>query len=286
LKPDEALEGIGLLRQGRFRDALPLLARASEHNPNGWLRLVLVRAYSESGDCERAEQTVRAAIAAYPRNVDALHLLGRNYKHFAELTLQKMIDVDADSYGVHELLGKRHEGRTEYEEALKEYQAALTKRAESGGVRYAIGNVYWTTKQYEQAEQWLTEELKRNPYHGLAHYRLGSIYVEQGNADAAIGHLEQALQSHPNLTGAQFDLGRAYAATGRTQEAIATLRKVAAADPENDRVHYMLSNAYLKQGLKTEAQTEMAKYQKLTRKRLERAQRDVNAASDALNRKP
>jgi tetratricopeptide (TPR) repeat protein len=285
-KRDEALAGLALLRQGRFSDAVPLLAGASEHDPNVWLGLSLVRGYLESDDCEHAEQAVRQVLAAEPRNVDALHLLGRNYKRLAELTLQKMIDIDPDSYGVHELLGKRHEERTEYELAIREYQAALAKRPDSGGVRYAIGNVYWNTKQNEQAEQWLTEELKRNPYHGLAHYRLGSIYVEQGKADEAIAHLEQALQSHPDMTGAQFELGRAYAAMGRAEDAIAMLQKAAAADPENDRVHYLLSNTYQKQGRKTEAQTEMAKYQELTRKRLERAQRDVNAASDALNKKP
>jgi tetratricopeptide (TPR) repeat protein len=286
LKPDEALEGIDLLRQGRFRDAMPLLARASEHDPNAWLRLSLVRGYSESDDCEHAEQAVRQVLSVDPSNVDGLHLLGRNYKHLAELTLQKMIDIDADSYGVHELLGKRHEERTEYEQAIKEYQAALAKRPDTGGVRYALGNVYWKTKQYQQAEQSLTEELKRNPYHGLAHYRLGSIYVELGKPDEAIAHLEQALKSHPEMTGAQFELGRAYVAAGRADEAIAMLRKVAAADPENDRVHYVLSIAYQKQGRKADAQAEMAKYQELTRKRLERAQRDVNAASDALNQKP
>ncbi len=285
-KPDQALEGIDWLRQGRFRDAAPLLARASERDPNPWLRLALARAYSESDDCERAEQAVLLVLAVEPRNVDALHLLGRNNKRLAGMALQKMIDIDPDSYGVHELLGKQHEERTEYEQAIKEYQAALAKRPDTGGVRYAIGNVYWNTKQYEQAEQWLTEELKRNPYHGLAHYRLGGLYVEQGKPDEAIGHLEQALKSRPALTDAQFELGRAYAAIGRAGEAIALLRKVAAADPENDRVHYMLANAYQKQGRKAEAESEMAKYRELTRKRLKRAQRDVNAASDALNKKP
>ena len=154
-----------------------------------------------------------------PKNIDALHLLGRNYKRQAEAALQQMIEMDADAYGVHELLGRQHEERTEFDPAIQEYQAALAKRPDAGGIRYAIGNVYSKMSQYDQAEHWLTEEIQRNPYHGLAQYRLGSIYVEQGKADEAIPHLELALRSHPNLTDARLDLGRAYTAKGRYEEA-------------------------------------------------------------------
>ena len=283
-KPPSALEGIDLLRQGRFREAQTPLAHASATNPNPYLRLYLIRSYSEAGDCLLAEDELRKLLLVEPKNVDALHLLGRNYKRQAEAALRQMIEIDADSYGVHELLGRQHEERTEFDLAIQEYQAALAKRPDAGGVRYAIGNVYRKISQYDQAEHWLTEEIKRNPYHGLAQYRLGSVYIEQGKPDEAIPHLKLALRAHPRLTDARLELGRAYTATGKYEEAIAALRQVALSEPDNDRVHYLLSSAYSKQGKREEAQTELATYQRLTRSRLQRTQQDVRDASNSLQR--
>ncbi len=280
---EEFMKGMNLVRQGRFREAEEPLSRAAEQSSSPFLQLLLIRSFVESGDGARVEDRLRKLLAAEPDNVDALHLLGRSYKRQAEATLQQMIQIDADSYGVHELLGKQHEEKTEYEAAIEKYQAALAKRPDLAGIRYAIGNVYRKMSRYNEAEKWLTEELARNPYHGLAHYRLGSIYVEQEKPDLAIPHLLQALKSHPQLTDAQLDLGRAYAAKGQYKEAIAAFRNVALSDPANDRVHYLLSIAYTKEGRRTEAQTELGAYQRLTRDRLQRTQQDVKDVSNSLN---
>ena len=279
----DAVKGLDLTREGHFREAIEPLARAAEKNSNLTLQLLLTRCYVEAGEFALAEERLRKLLARQPESADGLHLLGRDYQRLAQTTLQQMVEIDADSYGVHELLGRQHEEKTEYDLAIREYQAALAKRPDMAGIRYAIGNVYRKMNQYDSAEKWLTDELARNPYHGLAHYRLGSIYTEQGKPDAAIPHLLEALASHPQLTEAQLDLGRAYTAKGRYEEAITALQHVAASDPENDRVHYLLSVAYSKEGRRVEAQTELADYQRLTRDRLQRTQQDVRNVSNSLD---
>ncbi len=277
------LKGLELIRQGQFRAAEEPLSRAAENDANSALQLLLIRSYVESGDGTQVEDRLKKLLEAQPANADALLLLGRSYKRQAESTLRQMIEIDADSYGVHELLGRQHEEKTEYAPAIKEYQAALQKRPDLAGIRYAIGNVYRKMSQYDEAEKWLLDELARNPYHGLAHYRLGSIYTEQGKPDAAIPQLLAALQSHPRLTEAQLDLGRAYTAKGRYEDALSTLKQVVAADPGNDRVHYLLSLVYSKEGRRVEAQTELAAYQRLTRDRLQRTQQDVRSLANSLD---
>lgn len=278
----QMLAGIELLRQGRFREAQTPLAEACAKNPNPYLHFFLVRSYLQAGDYASAESELRKILTREPDNIDALYLLGRNYKRQAEASLEQMTQRDADSYGVHELLGRQHEEHTEFDLAIQEYKTALAKRPDAGGIRYAIGNVYRKMSQYDQAEHWLTEEIQRNPYHGLAQYRLGSVDIEEGKADEAIPHLEAALRSHPRLMDARLDLGRAYTAKGRYDDAIAALKQVAAAEPDNDRVHYLLSTAYAKQGKREEAQVELAAYQRLTRLRLQRTQQDVRDTSDSL----
>ena len=274
-----------LLRERNFPGARTLLAPIAAKQPNSYLQLMLVRCSLEMGNYAFVEDTISKLLSVEPGNVDALLLLGHSFKRQADMTLHQMVQADPDFYGVHELLGKQDEERTEYEGAITEYQAALSKRPDLAGVRYAIGNVYRKMSQYEQAERWLIDELERNPYHGLAHYRLGSIYTEQGRPDAAIPHLEQALRSYPHLRDAQLDLGRAYTAKGEYERAITTLRRVAVADPENDRVHYLLSAAYSKEGRREESRTELAAYQRLTRTRLDRTQQDVKSLSDSLDQR-
>ena len=283
VSPDLA-RGIELFREGQFRQAEGPLSKAATHNSNPALQLLLIRSYLEAGDFALAEQHLNKILAVKPDNIDALHLLGRTYKRQAEATLKQMTDLSPDFYGVHELLGKQHEEKTEYEQAIAEYQAALAKRPDLAGIRYAIGNVYRKMSQYDKAEQWLQAELERNPYHGLAHYRMGSVFLEQGKADDAISQLEQALRAHPQLVDAHMDLGRAYTAKGRYAEAIAQLEQVVAAEPENDRVHYLLSSVYAKEGNRSRAQSELAEYQRLTRSRLENTQQDVKKAADSVNR--
>jgi tetratricopeptide (TPR) repeat protein len=281
--PDLA-QGIDLFREGRFQEAQGSLSKAAAHNANPALQLLLIRSYLEADKFAPAEEKIGKLLSGKPDNIDALHLLGRSYKKQAELTLKQMTELAPDFYGVHELLGKQQEEKTQYPRAIEEYKAALAKRPDLAGIRYSIGNVYRKMSQYDQAELWLRAELDRNPYHGLAHYRLGSVLLEQGKTSDAISHLEQALRAHPRLVEAHMDLGRAYTTNGRYPEAIAQLEQVAAAEPENDRVHYLLAGAYAKEGNRTRAQSELAEYQRLTRRRLEDTQQDVKKAADSLNR--
>ena len=116
--------------------------------------------------------------------------------------------------------------------------------------------------------------------------RLGSLQTERGNSPEAIENLREAVRARPEWTGARFDLGRALLQSGRCEEAVEELKQVASQDPEDDRVHFVLSNAYRKMARNDLAQSELAQYQALTRKRLERVQKQVRDVSDAIQSKP
>ena len=262
--------------------AIPLLKEAAEKDRNPWLRRYLLWAYALNNQPAEAEALGRDLLAERVDDLDVLHLLGRHYKRLAALNLDELIRTDPDAAVVHQLRAEKHENETRFDQAIEEYAAALKKNTAATGLRYALGNVYAKSKQYEQAERWLNEELQGNPHHTLAHARLGGVYVETGKSADGILHLEQALQANPNLHATRFDLARAYIAQNRLDDAIAALQTVIRAEPENDRVHYLLATAYTRQGRRVEAKAEMTKYQELTRKRLQRAQGDVQDATNSL----
>jgi tetratricopeptide (TPR) repeat protein len=255
-------------------------------NTEVYARVLNARAFVSSGDFGRAAESIRQGLLREPDNIDVLLLSGEIYQRLAAQLLDRMVGIDADSYRVHQLTGEIYEQKGAYEQAIQSYRRALSQNADAPGVYYALGNVYWKMRQFDQAEQWLREELKRNPHHELARYRLGSLQTERGNSLDAIENLREAVRAHPEWTGARLDLGRALLQSGRYEEAVKELKKVASQDPENDRVHFVLSNAYRKMARNDLAQSEIAQYQALTRKRLERAQKAVREVSDAVESKP
>ena len=267
-------------------------AQTSAHGPvesddtDVWARVLDARAFASSRNFERAAESIRPALLREPDNIDVLLVYGDLYQRWAAQLLDRMIALDADSYRVHQLTGEIYEQKGAYEQAIQSYRRALSKNAEAPGVYYALGNVYWKVRRYDEAEQWLREELKRNPHHELARYRLGSLQTERGNSPEAIENLREAVRARPEWTGARFDLGRALLQSGRCEEAVEELKQVASQDPEDDRVHFVLSNAYRKMARNDLAQSELAQYQALTRKRLERVQKQVRDVSDAIQSKP
>ncbi len=254
-------------------------------DPGAWPALYEGWRCAQAGEFARAEQVLREVLVKDPGNIDAFLALGKTYKKWTQFLLDKMIEIDPDSYRVHQLLGEQHEKKAEFDQAIQSYQLALAREPGLGGVRYAIGNVYWKMHQFGPAEHWLAEELAHNPHHGLAHYRLGGIYTDSGKPDDAILHLREALTAHPELAGAQLDLGRALLLKALYADAVTALQKVAVEEPANDRVHYFLSNAYRKMGREGEAKAEMEKYQTLTRQRLETVQQEVRDVSRAIEKK-
>ncbi len=290
-----------LYAQGDSKGSVELLTHLSSLKPSGegaarytntarqglpddsgwWVRLTEARSKADAHFGE--DSLLRTLLQEDPRNLDALLALGRTYKRWAQVLLDRMAQISPDSARVHQLQGEQQESKSEYESAIQSYQTALARNAEQSGLRYAIGNVYWKMHQSDSAERWLNAELKRNPYHSLAHLRLGSLYTEQSKPDEAIPHLQEALRFHPEWIDARMDLGRALAQKGRYSVAITELQKVAAADTANDRVHYLLSNALRKLGRDKEAATEMTRYQELTRQRLERAQQSVGDVTSKQN---
>jgi tetratricopeptide (TPR) repeat protein len=109
------------------------LSRVAEKNSTLTLQLLPVRCHVEAGEFALAEGRLQRLLSKEPGSADGLHLLGCDYQCRAQATLQQMIEIDADFYGVHELLGREHEEKTEYDLAIHEYQAALAKGSDVVG---------------------------------------------------------------------------------------------------------------------------------------------------------
>ena len=138
--------------------------------------------------------------------------------------------------------------------------------------------------RFGEARDSLEDELARNPHHVLARHRLGTLLLDQGDAAGALPHLRRAALSLPDSTDVRFDLGRAHLETRDYAAASRELETCAQSDPENERVRFLLAQAYRGLGRIEDAQRELETYRDLSRRRLERVQKDVRSVSDDVNR--
>lgn len=260
-------QGVRQFRARDFSGAQTLLSRAAQENPKDMpIKLYLARCHFAMGNHDQTVQLLKDAGEFGSHELEALYWTGKSYQELAAQTLERMIEIDPNSYRVHQMTGALLEDKRKYAEAIDAYQKVLKPAPDLMGIRFAIGNASWKMQNLDEALVWLKDELARNPYHALANYRVGTIYLSKGSTDQAVPFLEKAVQANPALLGAHQDLAKAYTSLGRHEDAIAKLKVVAQADPEDASIRYLLSGAYKKVGKLEAAEAELKAFTQLRAK--------------------
>jgi tetratricopeptide (TPR) repeat protein len=263
-------------RAREFNGAIDLLKKALAANPDDrQAGLYLARCYFSLEKYERSVEILQSLTQAEAPDLEVMYWLGKCYQELAASTLQKMVEIDPQSYRVHQMAGKLYEEKAQFAKALESYNTALKLAPGLAGIRSDIGNIYRKMQNLDEALVWLKEELKINPYHALSSFRLGDIYLTKASADLAIPYLEQAVQANPKLLEAQRQLGKALMDQQQYEKALPPLRVVAREEPDDEGIHYLLSAAYRKLGNPEEAKLELEKFKQLNEKRLERDRQRV-----------
>jgi tetratricopeptide (TPR) repeat protein len=138
------------------------------------------------------------------------------------------------------------------DDAIREYQDAISFNPQDGFYHYNLGVALLKNGQYNEAFKELSEALKLNPDNLEARCALADVHSEIGRSLGLEGHTEEAIaefreaiamdpcypEYHVNLGKALLEIGQASAgATGMTgsaalREAVAELRKALAMDPD------------------------------------------------------
>ena len=150
-----------------------------------------------TADVQRAEELVRSALAASPRNPRA---------HFAR--------------------GQLFRAQGRYEEAILEYETAIALNRNWVLVIAALGWCKFLTGSIDEAlllHQQAIRLSPRDPGIGNWYDRIGRIHLLQSRTKEAIGWLERARGANPAHPGIRIDLAAAYALENNFQLAAAEL---------------------------------------------------------------
>ncbi len=171
-----------------------------------------------------------------------------------------------------------------YQEAAKEFQAALALDPGLSGARYqlavcwfALGNMPEARKEFARLET----QTGGSP--GVVYY-MARLDLREGNLDRAIERLAP-LAHDPPFPDTSYYLATAYLDKGELELAEKWLRIAALGDPHDYRVPDHLGRVYQRQGRKAEAEKQFEISSQL-RQRFDQASQQAVACSQLLETKP
>ncbi|MCH8300907.1 MAG: tetratricopeptide repeat protein [Candidatus Marinimicrobia bacterium] len=91
-------------------------------------------------------------------------------------------------------LGKIHEVRGEYEEAIVSYEKQRELEPTNTKINRGIGRCYRNIGELEKAKEYLNKALKIYPFEPLNNYEIALVYSEMGKREEALEYLRIALE--------------------------------------------------------------------------------------------
>lgn len=233
--------------------------------PHPRTRFYLATLLEATGQTDEAIQQLNLSLAQKPDDPDALYQLARLHKGASFHAMERLKNLDPDSYHVHMLLGELYSDEERYPEAIKEYNSALGKRPGAQGVRFLIGVAYWSQHQYEPAEKEFRAALEENPSDGMANLYLGDIAVRDARFNEAMPYLEAAGRALPGMSQVHLLMGKCFQSQHEYEKAKTELMAAVQADPSAAQAHYLLAQVYRKLNDSMASASEIAKFEELSK---------------------
>lgn len=259
--------------------------------------LSLVRVLGEAGEEFRAEQLLRAAIVARPREVVLHHTLGQ----LLESQLPPRLAEAVECYGAARALrpdlgvnlanalqssGRESEGLSllarlvsetptnpylhfklayalqvqgQFDEAAARYRHLIELEPNNAMALHNLGNALRDKGDLDGAFDCYHKALNINPKFARAHDSLGYVLQKKDDLNGAIASYRRALEIDPKYIQAHINLGYALHAKGQLDEAVTEFRRAIALDPKNTFAHNGHGSALRAKGRLGEA---LASYRK------------------------
>ena len=176
------------------------------------------------GRLAEAEHACRQALAADPRHVHSLYLMG-------------MIAGEADRV----------------EESLKWFDQTLASSPDFAQAHGGRGVVLASLNRLEEAEQALRRSLELNPRQMETWFALGNLKAEQNEHYPAFEAFLQVLQIDPHNAQAWTNMGLALQRVGKLDDALAAFERARSLMPAVAGIHFQLASTLLALGLTDEA---------------------------------
>jgi tetratricopeptide (TPR) repeat protein len=276
--------GLALYLGAKYPQATTEFQKALELNPHLEHTKVLNKddpviaahlglAYLRQQKDEKALAVLTHWVELEPNSADALYFKGKAAMYLASDSFAQLTKAAPDSYRMFQLRAEMLRQQGMAPAAINEYKKAVAGKPDAAGLHYALGTLYREGGRLDEALAEFNQELKLSPNDAMTLFFIGDICLQQDNVDGAQEYLSRALSIQPALADAQVDMAKTYRRQGKLAEGVKLLQSVVASDPDQQDAHYLLFSLYKDQGQTELAKKELATFEELKRKAIDREQK-------------
>jgi len=220
--------------------------RAYSLEPNSQTGILLAKAATHSGKCDRAVDLLKPIAESASAEPEILYLLAKAYKCAGQPDLAQQVQaefesrstktqeartqrMDADHLAAHagDLLRKN-----QLSPALELLNQALTKDPGNGPTYALLAKIDFSRGDIPKAREEITTAMRNDPYNPDYLYVLGKVLEKEADLHGALQALQTATLVAPKESDAFFEIGQIYLQLGQRTQAVRAFRKAVELSPE------------------------------------------------------
>jgi tetratricopeptide (TPR) repeat protein len=257
-------ESTQALHRGEYAKAVEVAKAHLRKFPNDApVRVILARVEFAQAEFPQAFEDLRKALAADPKNIDALYYMSLTARELSQRESQRLFALAPDSDLVHQLLGEAALIADNRSGAEEEFQKALKSNPRSIEVLTDLGELKRAQMKYDEAINYYTRAEQIDPSNYEIAYGLGVSYTYSEKYPRAIEWLRKAVALAPDSAEGRFALGKALFQNDQFAAAIPELKACLHVDPRMKQAYVLLGRAYSKLGRPEEAKAAFRKFDEL-----------------------
>jgi tetratricopeptide (TPR) repeat protein len=295
--------GVIHMRRKQWPQALEMLHKAEKLAPDvAGIRLNIGLAYFRQNDFLRAIRPFESVVLQSPDSYQARYLLGLCYffndrwtdaietlqplwgrasdqlnylyvlEHAAdkaknaaleEKAAARLVEIGEGSPEFHLLMGKAHLNRGEYDDAVKDLEAAAQADPKLPFVHFNLGLAYVHKQDYERARDEFHKDIAIEPDVPFSYEQLGSVESTAGNEDEAAKNYRSALKLDPQRINSRMGLAKIEEHQRHYAAALSELDHVIRLDSGNASARYLRGQVLMRMGREKEGREELASATKM-----------------------
>jgi tetratricopeptide (TPR) repeat protein len=229
-----------------------------------------------------------------PDRLNYLYVLGRAAElsknaELADKAYARMAEIGQGSPEFHMIIGKSHLNRGEYDDAVRELEAAAQADPKFPLVHYYLGMTYVRKQDYERARAELQEDLAVEPDAAFTFEQLGKVEVTLQNEADAAKDFGRAVKLDPMLLESRLGLATIAERKKEYPAALAQLDEIIRIDKDNAAARYLRGQVLLRMGREKEGRGELATATKMLNEQRAARHRELEGEavpSPELTREP
>lgn len=230
--------GMDYLKLGSPEKALPYLQHALKLDPsNRDARQALASSYLGQEDFRNAADEFRQIAAFDSDKPEAWFKLGHEYLDLAARLAFRGARLYHDSAWGHRFLGDLLLQRNRWDDAVREYQKALSADPRQPGLHTSLGNSYLRAGKLEEAEKEFRLELQLDTLNEPAWIGLANLQLAKGQAAEALESLAKVWEISPEFLALQRSFPSIDLSSVSAKASAARLQD----EPEGAAKHFLLA---------------------------------------------